>query len=75
MAVFPVIADANVLFGILPTDFLIRTSGLGLFRLHWSQKILTEARRSILAKLSDIDPGGAGPQVPRDAGRHARGHG
>ena len=54
MAVFPVVVDANELYGILPTDFLITTAGRKLYRLHWSEKILDEAKRSLQADRPDI---------------------
>lgn len=56
MAVFPVVLDANVLFGILPADLLVTAAGHDLFRVHWSDEIIDEARRNVLAKRTTIDP-------------------
>lgn len=56
MAVFPVVLDANVIYGIFPTDLLITTAGLGLYRAHWTEEILNEAHRNILNKRPDLDP-------------------
>lgn len=56
MAVFPVVLDANVLFGILPVDLLMTTAGRGLYRAHWSDEIIDEARRNVLAKQTNLDP-------------------
>ena len=49
MAVFPVVVDANELYGILPTDFPITTAGRKLYRMHWSRLILEEAERNLKA--------------------------
>ena len=54
MAVFPVVADANELYGILQTDFLITTAGRKLYRLHWSERILEEAERNLQADRPEI---------------------
>lgn len=56
MVDFPVVLDANVLFGILPTDLLLTTAGLGLYRAQWTETIIDEARRNVLAKRPDLDP-------------------
>lgn len=56
MAVFPVILDANVLYGILPTDLLLTTAGQGLYRAHWTEQILDEARRNVIAKQPRVNP-------------------
>lgn len=56
MAVFPVVLDANVLFGILPADLLMTAAGRGLYRAHWSDEIIDEARRNVLAKQTNLDP-------------------
>ncbi len=56
MAVFPVVLDANVLYGVLATDILLTTSGRRLYRAHWTEEILDEARRNILTARDDLDP-------------------
>jgi predicted nucleic acid-binding protein len=56
VAVFPVILDANVLFGIFPTDLLITLAGRRLYRAHWTAEILEEARRNVIAERPDLDP-------------------
>lgn len=55
MAVFPVVLDANVLFGVLSTDVLLTTAGRRLYRVHWSAEILDEAQRNVVAKRPDLD--------------------
>ena len=54
MAVFPVVVDANELYGILPADLLITTAGRKLYRLHWSERILDEAERNLRVNRPDI---------------------
>lgn len=48
MAVFPVIIDACVLFNAPVRDTLLRASEYGLFRIHWSQKILDETTKNLM---------------------------
>ena len=43
---FSVLLDANVLFRIRLTDFLLTASEAGLFRVLWSDQILDEALRN-----------------------------
>lgn len=54
MAVFPVVLDANVLFGLMTTDILLTTAGRRMYRAHWTSEILDEAERNILAKRPDL---------------------
>jgi hypothetical protein len=46
---FAVVLDANVLFPFRKRDVLLRFSQAGLFRAHWSDAILDEWTRSLLA--------------------------
>lgn len=46
-----------MLFGILPTDLLITTAGQGLYRAHWTEEILAEAKRNVLLKRPNLDAG------------------
>ena len=48
MAVFPVIVDACVLFNAPVRDTLLRSAEYGLFRIHWSQKILNETTKNLM---------------------------
>ncbi len=56
MAVFPVVLDANVIYGIVPADLLMTTAGRGLYRAHWTEQILDEARRNVIANNPHADP-------------------
>ncbi len=56
MADSSVVLDANVLFGIFPTDLLLTTAGFGLYRAQWTDQIILEARRNVLAERPDLDP-------------------
>ena len=56
MAVFPVILDSDVLFGANSMDLLMSLGHAGLFRLHWTQKILDDTWRNILLARPGIDP-------------------
>lgn len=47
---FPVVLDANVLFGFEVTDFLLSMAVRRMFRPHWSPQILEEVSRNIIAK-------------------------
>jgi predicted nucleic acid-binding protein len=49
MSLFDVVLDANVLFSAPLRDTLLRASNAGLFRLHWTDEILEEVRRNIVA--------------------------
>lgn len=60
MAVFPVVLDANVLYGVLTTDILLTTAGRRLYRAHWTEAILDEAKRNVLAKRPDLNPSAVG---------------
>lgn len=55
MAVFPVVLDANVLYGVLTTDILLTTAGRRLYRAHWTDEIIDEAKRNVLRKRPDLD--------------------
>lgn len=48
MAVFPVVIDACVLFNASVRDTLLRAAEYGLYRLHWSQKILDETTKNLI---------------------------
>lgn len=56
MAVFPVILDSDVLFGINSTDLLMSLGHAGMFRPHWTKEILDGAERNILILRPGIDP-------------------
>jgi hypothetical protein len=56
MAVFPVVLDANVLYGVLTTDILLTTAGRRLYRAHWTTSILDEAKRNIVRAHRDLNP-------------------
>ena len=56
MAVFPVVLDANVLYGVLTTDILLTTAGRRLYRAHWTASILDEAKRNIITARRDLNP-------------------
>ena len=45
---FPVVLDSDVLFGVNSMDLLMSLGHAGLFRPHWTHKILEDARRNIL---------------------------
>lgn len=47
---FVVVLDANVLYPFRVRDALLRFAEAGLFRARWSQKILDEMTRNLLAK-------------------------
>jgi predicted nucleic acid-binding protein len=53
---FPVVLDANVLYGIYLTDLHLTMGTERLFRPHWSSLILDEARRNLGEKRPDLDP-------------------
>lgn len=48
MAIFPVVLDACVLFNAPIRDTLLRAAEHGLYRVHWSQRILDETIRNLL---------------------------
>jgi predicted nucleic acid-binding protein len=52
---FVVLYDANVLWGDLLRDLLIRVAQSGLAQAKWSDEILDETFRSIKAKRPDLD--------------------
>lgn len=55
MAVFPVILDSDVLFGINSMDLLMSLGHAGMFRPHWTKEILDGAERNILIIRPGID--------------------
>jgi predicted nucleic acid-binding protein len=52
---FVVLYDANVLWGDLLRDLLIRVAQSGIVQAKWSDEILDETFRSIKAKRPDLD--------------------
>ncbi len=48
-APFRVVLDANVLFPFTVRDTLLRAAALGLYQVHWSEEILDEATRNLIA--------------------------
>lgn len=56
MAVFPVILDSDVLFGINSTNLLMSLGHAGMYRPHWTQAILEGAERNILRARPNIEP-------------------
>lgn len=50
---FPVVLDANVVYSVALTDFYVTLAGSGLFRLHWSSKILDEALENLIERFPD----------------------
>jgi len=48
MAVFPVVVDACVFYNASVRDTLLRAAEYGLYRLHWSQKILDETIKNLI---------------------------
>lgn len=48
-APFRVVLDANVLFPFTVRDTLLRAAALGMYQVHWSEEILSEATRNLIA--------------------------
>lgn len=48
-APFRVILDANVIFPFTLRDTLLRAAALGLYQVYWSEEILSEATRNLIA--------------------------
>lgn len=48
-APFCVVLDANVLFPFTVRDTLLRAAALGMFQVYWSEEILDEATRNLIA--------------------------
>lgn len=48
------VLDANVLYPIALTDFLLTTAGLGLYRAHWSPELLDEVGRNLASNRPDL---------------------
>ncbi len=53
---YAALLDADVLFRIRLTDFLLSAAEVHLFRPLWSAVILDEASRNIKAKFESVDP-------------------
>jgi len=53
---FVVIYDANVLYPSVLRDVLIRRAQSGLVRARWTDRILDEVFRNLLANRPDLDP-------------------
>lgn len=49
------VLDANVLYGIVPTDLLITIAIHGVYRPYWTEGILDEAIRNITANRPDLN--------------------
>lgn len=49
VAPFKVVLDANVLFPFSLRDTLLRAAAEGLFQLYWSEEILDETTRNLVA--------------------------
>jgi polyhydroxyalkanoate synthesis regulator phasin len=49
MTAFPVVLDACVLFNAPVRDTLLRAAEYGLYRVHWSELILEETTRNLIA--------------------------
>ena len=50
------VLDANVLYGITPTDLLITLAVRDAYRPHWSEAILDETIRNLTTNRPDLDP-------------------
>ena len=50
------VLDANVLYGITPTDLLITLAVRDAYRPHWSEAILDETVRNLTTNRPDLDP-------------------
>lgn len=48
--IFRVVLDANVLFPFSLRDTLLRAADAGYYQLYWSEEILDEAQRNLVAK-------------------------
>lgn len=53
------VLDANVLFPMILRDTLLRVAAAGCYRAHWSERILDEMGRNLVAQYR-ITPGQAG---------------
>ncbi len=51
MSSFGVVLDACVLIPAALRDTLLRAADAGLYRLHWSERILDEVRRNLIANI------------------------
>lgn len=51
---FVIVLDANVLYPFRVRDALLRFAEAGLYRARWSQSIIDEWRRNLLAKRPDL---------------------
>lgn len=52
----PVLYDACVLYGNEVRDLLMRIAISGMVRAHWTEEILDEAFRNLLANRPDLSP-------------------
>lgn len=52
LARFKAVLDANVLFPLTVRDMLLRAAETGLYQLYWSEAILDEMSRNLVAKTS-----------------------
>ncbi|MBI2373888.1 MAG: PIN domain-containing protein [Deltaproteobacteria bacterium] len=50
-----VVLDANVLFRLSVRDTILRAAERGAIQVHWSETILEETRRNLLAKLMSTE--------------------
>jgi hypothetical protein len=53
---FTVLYDANVLYGIVLSDLLVRIAARGVVRARWSQEIADEAIRNLTEERPDDEP-------------------
>jgi predicted nucleic acid-binding protein len=56
VAVFPAVLDSDVLYSITTTDLLLTAAGRGLYRPHWSEKILDDVARNLAKNRRDLPP-------------------
>lgn len=52
------VLDANVLYPQWLRDVMLTLAALGYYEPRWSERIIEEMRRNVLANLPDIDPQG-----------------
>jgi hypothetical protein len=62
--VFTVVYDANVLYSAPLRDFLVRLARTRRFHGRWTDAILDETFRSIIANRPDLDEGKLGSPDP-----------
>jgi len=49
-----VVLDSDVIYGINSTDLLLTLAQNGLFQAHWTERIIEDAMRNLLANRSDL---------------------